>query len=157
MKRISTLGNQISAALGMDRRTLAAVVLLVISVGSSISTGLLYSTAKDAQHRSEATQAQGRSDRKLTDLRFCRAINQGRQINNRDRLTFIRSRSETENSLKVLKDPTLRALLVKSLENTKRELAVRPYLTPLPCVRVIQHPTGTLPTGISTTPVTTTN
>lgn len=134
----------------MRLRVLAAFVLLVISVGTSVSTFLLWSDSQDALRRAQDAQVRGRALRKLTDLHFCRAINESRAINNRDRKTLLRAQEQTKAALRVVVDPVLKSLLVKGVRQNAVNISDRPFLKPLPCVAVIQHPSGKLPPPLTT-------
>jgi hypothetical protein len=83
-----------------------------------------------------------RHDRQITEIEFCRALNQGRRISNRDRRTFQRAIRESKRDLKVLTDPVLVAIVKKGIESSRRELHARPHLAVLPCRSLVLHPTG---------------
>lgn len=134
-----------------NKRIVAALALLLISVSTSVSTFIAYESSQDALRSARESLNHGRTLRKLTDLHFCRAINESREINNRDRATFKTQKRETKRALKQIKDPLLRGLLRRGLKQIDRELRARPHLKLLECVKVIQHPTGKLPKQDTTT------
>lgn len=129
-------------------RDVAALALLIISVGTSVSTYLLYSNSRQALRLATQGQLALRAQRKLTEYHFCTAINQTREINNRDRRTIRRGLRESQRDLKQVTDPVLHGLLERSIVQSKKELRIRPKLSLLHCIRVIQHPTGPLPPAL---------
>lgn len=139
----------------MTSRTLAASIFAVIAVISFVGLYASYQRADDARRIAEASRDALRVNRRVSEYKLCKAVNEGRQINNRDRATFVKAIRETKRDLRVIHDPTLHAILVRSLAQSKHELAVRPHLVRLSCVRLVIRPSrkGTPPvlTNLTTT------
>lgn len=139
---------------GVTTRRLAALCLLIVSIAAGTGSFFQIYYARKALHSAQSTQATLRRDRKLTELHFCRAINQGRKINNRDRKTFVHAIAASKHALEVVTDPKLRELITAGLARDRTDLAIRPHLTPLNCVKLIASPPGTLPPSLATTTTT---
>jgi collagen triple helix repeat protein len=73
--------------------------------------------------------------------RTCEAVNETRAVNNRDRLTLIRSARDAEANAATVEDPTLKRLLLNAAKNTRAEVAARPYLERLSgCASLVPFP-----------------
>jgi hypothetical protein len=77
--------------------------------------------------------------------RTCVAANEGRAINNRDRLTLLRGARRAADNVRKERDPHLRELLRQGMVSARAEVRARPYLEPLPgCDTPVPFPPRTL-------------
>lgn len=124
----------------MTNRTLAASILAIFALVAFGGLYFTYQRADDARHVAEQSVGVIRVNRRLTEFKICQAVNAVRRINNRDRLTFIRSISETRRDMRLLHDPVLHAILLRSIVQSEHELAIRPHLPTLSCVDLVLRP-----------------
>jgi hypothetical protein len=136
----------------LDGRDILALILLVIVVGTIVSQYLQYDHSQQALRSARQSRNILRRDRVLFERKICAAVNLNRKINDRDRETLIHSRQQTKQDAKLVTDPTLKALLRKSVAQTTHEIKIRPFLPPINCAKLVVNPGHVkVPSPVTTT------